>query len=127
MGALGLIAAWLALISQLVLGTLVLPDAAPKGGLDRMAGLSVICRPGHPPPDHHPQPHLPGPEQALLALAAAVALPGIILTSATVLPKPGLVSCAPSSSWRRTGGSSVVSTSAASAGRPAHRHRCRGA
>ena len=90
--ACGLILAWLALLSQLVLGTLVLPDTAPDPGLDRIAALSVICRPGHPPPDRHPLPHLPSQEHALLALAATVALPGIILTTVAALPAPGVVS-----------------------------------
>ncbi len=77
--------ATLALVSQLVLGSLVLPDEA-TGAAARLRSVAVLCTsaaavpqaPGHH--RHHPG----GP--AACPLELALALPAVILLAAVVLP-----------------------------------------
>ncbi len=73
-----------ALVSQLVLGSLVLPDAST--GAARLRSVAVLCTgaaAATQAPAHHR--HLPG-EAAACPLEIALELPAVILLAAVALP-----------------------------------------
>jgi hypothetical protein len=82
----GLLLALLALVSQLALGTMVLPDDSAVPQLD---AISILCQTGAP---DQPQPATPHhqhvPDCAICPLCVALAVPGVILTPAPMLPLP---------------------------------------
>ena len=78
----------LALVSQLVLGSLALPDEKPSAAIDALAAVSALCHAPALPTRHHEAPHAPSPAATGCTLAIALALPGIILTDAILLPLP---------------------------------------
>jgi hypothetical protein len=83
----GLLVAVLALVSQLALGAMVLPDDDPQAQLDALSALTVLCRTGVPATDRDQAPlHHRRADPALCPLSVALALPGVILTPAPVLP-----------------------------------------
>ena len=75
-----------ALVSQLVLGSLVLPDEA-TGATAQLGSVAVLCTSAAVPqaPAHHR--HHPG-VPATCPLEIALALPAVILPAAVVLPLP---------------------------------------
>ncbi|MFL5333382.1 MAG: hypothetical protein ACJ8H8_09420 [Geminicoccaceae bacterium] len=86
----GLLAVLVALVSQLALGSMVIPDEQPSqtqlGALD---AASSFCQSGHPPGGSgKPIPHHAA-DYALCALSVALALPSVILASDPHLPGPG--------------------------------------
>ena len=86
LGLTGLLFAVLALVSQLVLGGLALPDEKPSAAIDTLAAVSTLCHAPALPNRHHGAPHAPAATGCTLAIA--LALPGIILTDAILLPLP---------------------------------------
>ena len=82
---LGLLLAVLALAGQLALGTVVLPEDTEAAAL---GAANILCQTGAPEqPPAAPQ-HRRAPDGALCPLAAALAMPGAILTPAPLLPLP---------------------------------------
>jgi hypothetical protein len=84
----GLLLAVLALISQLALGSLVLPAESAAAELDAIA---IFCQTA---PSGTPQPSAPhhqhAPDCAICPLCVALAMPGAILTPAPLLPTPSV-------------------------------------
>lgn len=79
----------LALVSQLALGAVVLPDDTAGRQRADLAALSIQCSSSSPrEPIHHHHHHRAG-EPALCPLATALALPAVILMPAPVLPTVG--------------------------------------
>jgi hypothetical protein len=79
-----LLAAMLALVSQLALGAMVLPDIV-QSDLAALDAAAVLC--GTPAPGGHaPAPRHQAPDCALPSLAVALALPAVILGAAPGLP-----------------------------------------
>ncbi len=80
----GVLAA-VALVSQLLLGSLVLPDDATAGAAARLRAVVVLCS-SHPtapdPPVHHHRPVDP----AACPLEIALELPAVILMPAVTVP-----------------------------------------
>lgn len=80
----------IALISQLALGAMVLPDTSPDTTLSALDAVSVLCgtdQPsGHVPPSQHR--HTPA-NPALCPISVALALPSVIPTTA---PEPPVFS-----------------------------------
>jgi hypothetical protein len=77
-------------VSQLALGSVVLPDDSPQTQLAALDAASILCQAGttgsgndRPPAPHH------APDCALCPLAVLLALPAVILTADPVLPEPG--------------------------------------
>ncbi len=87
----GFIVAVLALISQLALGAVVLPDHTPADGIAALTAAMVDCAPTTPggQPDRTPGHH--DDSGALCPLSVALALPSVILTPTPFLPPPPLV------------------------------------
>jgi hypothetical protein len=85
----GFLVAILALISQLALGSVVLPDVAPATTLAALDAAMVDCSPVAPADKRLPP--VPDSEKALCPLSVALALPAVILLPAPVLPPPVLV------------------------------------
>ncbi len=86
----GLLLAVLALVSQIALGSLVLPDAASaqEQSIAALDALSIICSTGTPAtPGDHPA-HHHAPDCTLCPLCVTLALPGVILSTAVELPAP---------------------------------------
>ncbi len=85
----GLLMAILALVSQLALGTMVLPEEAPPAASTELAAISVLCQTGTPAtsspgvPQHHHMPDCP-----VCPLCVALATQGALLTPAVLLPMP---------------------------------------
>ena len=87
----GLVLAMLALISQLALGSVVLPDSASAQEQSTAAldAFSIICStptaatPGRPPAHHR---H--APDGTLCPLCVTLAMQAVILATAPVLPAP---------------------------------------
>jgi len=81
----------MALISQIVLGSLVLPDRAAAGPMVALRAAMVLCESGPPPrmtPAHHRQRQ---PTRAMTcSLDAALELPAVILIPAVIVPPPSL-------------------------------------
>jgi len=79
--------ACVALVSQLAIGAMVLPDDAPQGAIAALDAASVLCGGNHPsghgsPASHSHQPANP----ALCPISLALALPSVIPTPAPELP-----------------------------------------
>ncbi len=90
----GLVLAVLALVSQMALGAMVLPDAAQARQASALDALSVMC--GGAPQGHVD--HAPGAprrhhaaEVALCPLSGALAGQAVVMAPAPVLPALGLV------------------------------------
>jgi hypothetical protein len=84
----GLLLAMLALVSQLALGSVVVPDDA---GAAELAAVAIFCQtaaPGTPQPATPHHQHAPG--CAICPLCVALAAPGAILTPAPLLPVPSV-------------------------------------
>ena len=82
--------ALVALVSQLALGSLVLPDQASARSMAEVRSATVLCKsspPGQRLPSH--QQRHPTQETACL-LDGALELPAVILISAVILPPPRL-------------------------------------
>jgi hypothetical protein len=88
---LGFLVAILALISQLALGAVVLPDISPASELAALAAATVDCAPAAPADKQLPPAPRPDSGQALCPLSVALALPAVILLPAPVLPPPVLM------------------------------------
>ena len=84
---LALLAAILALVSQLALGSVVLPDRAPAGELAALAAATIDCAPASGDKGAPPAPRHEG-DRALCPLSIALALPAVILLPAPALPAP---------------------------------------
>jgi hypothetical protein len=80
----------MALVSQIMLGSLVLPDRAAARPLAALQTAMILCRsePARTMPSHHRQ-HHPIHGTACL-LDVALELPAVILTPAVIMPPPGL-------------------------------------
>ncbi len=87
---LGLLAAFVALVSQLALGSVVLPSDLPQTELAVLDAASIFCQTGAADggSDRAPVPHR-APDYALCPLAVSLAMPAVIPTAAPVLPRPG--------------------------------------
>ena len=83
----GLFLAIFALVSQLTLGGLVLPDDASAAELD---AVIILCQAGAPDAPAAPPHHHHAPDCAICPLCVALALPGVILTPAPLLPAPSI-------------------------------------
>jgi hypothetical protein len=83
----GLLVAILALVSQLALGSLVLPADSAAAELDAVAIFCQTGAPDAPPAAPH---HQHAPDSAICPLCAALALPGAILSPAPLLPTPSV-------------------------------------
>jgi hypothetical protein len=85
-GYLRFLLAGIALVSQLALGAVVLPDDAPQGAIAALAAASILCGGNHPsdqgPASHKHQPANP----ALCPISVALALPSVIPTPTPELP-----------------------------------------
>ena len=80
----------LALVSQLALGAVVVPDSLTANAADQLAALDaaiVDCAPGGLPSDTPALPHN-HQDAALCPLSVALSLPSVILTPAPELPAP---------------------------------------
>ena len=87
----GLLLAIIALISQLALGSLVLPDSASaqEQSVAALDALSIICStPIAGAPDNPPAHHRHAPDCTLCPLCSTLAMQGVILTAAPALPAP---------------------------------------
>jgi hypothetical protein len=81
--------AGLALVSQLVLGTLVLPEDTPSGRLAALKAVSLICVGKAAPSRDRPPRHTHrAADPAICPLSVALALPGVVLAPAPVPPAP---------------------------------------
>jgi hypothetical protein len=83
----GLLIAAMAIVSQLALGAVVLPDNRPSDPVAALDALSVLCQTGHPPSDK-PAPAHRAPQSALCPLNVTLAAPATILLPTTTLPTP---------------------------------------
>jgi hypothetical protein len=85
----GLLAAVVALVSQLALGAVTAPAETLPTQLAALDAAIVLCQPGHPPrgPDAPAHPHR-APDCALCPLGTALALQAVVLTPAPTLPAP---------------------------------------
>ena len=84
----GLLTAMLALVSQLALGAVVLPDDTPAGQLAEMDALSVLCT-GAAPDRNIPTPHRHhAADLTLCPLSIALAAPCCLSEPAPALPPP---------------------------------------
>ena len=82
----GLLLAILALVSQLALGSLVLPgDAAAEEQIAALDALSVLCDASMPVPPAH---HRNAPDPALCPLSLTLALPAMVLAAGPDVPPP---------------------------------------
>ncbi len=85
--ALRAVLAIVALVSQIVLGSLVLPDRADARPLATLRAAMVLCGSGasaRTPSPHHQRQH-PGPETCC-PLEMALELPAVILTPTVTMP-----------------------------------------
>ena len=93
----GLMVALLALVGQLAIGAVVLPDSDTADALNRLDAVSILCSglpasdDGGAAPHHHHACDL-----ALCPMTLALAAPSVVLTPAPVLPAPKPVSVFPS-------------------------------
>ncbi len=84
----GLLAAVLALVSQLALGAVVLPDDAPAGQLAELDAVSVLCT-GAAPDGNSPAPHRHhAADLTLCPLGISLAAPCCLPEPAPALPPP---------------------------------------
>ncbi len=87
LAVLGFLAALLALVSQVALGAVVLPDRAPADQLAALDAVSLLC--GGAPQDGGTAPHRHhAADPALCPLSVALALPAVIPVSSAALPAP---------------------------------------
>ena len=87
---LGLLTALLALVSQLALGAMVLPDAPDQ--VAALDAVGILCSGAAPTDDGGTAPHRHhASDLALCPLTVALALPAVVLTSAPALPPPAPV------------------------------------
>ena len=86
----GLLLAVLALVSQLALGSVVLPNATAGQSLDTaLDTLTILCSADAPPVDgHRPPVHRHAPEQALCPMRVAAALHAVVLAAPPPIPLP---------------------------------------
>jgi hypothetical protein len=89
-GLVGLLTAVVAMVSQLTLGAMVLPDDEPADPIVALNAVSVLCQAGQPVGDKHSPAHR-APQAALCPLSVTLALPAAILAPATLLPAPPAV------------------------------------
>ncbi len=85
----GLLLAVLALVSQLALGSIVLPDdaSAQERSVAALEALSVLCDSSVPTsPDQAPTHHRHSPDCAICPLSVALAMPAVVLASGPELP-----------------------------------------
>ncbi len=84
----GWLLALLALVSQLALGGIVLPDeaAAQESSVAALEALTVLCDSSAPTPPDVPRRHQRGPDAAMCPAASVLALAAVILTPAPALP-----------------------------------------
>ncbi len=86
-GYLRFLLAGIALVSQLALGAMVLPDDAPQGQIAALDAASILCGGNHPSGNGDPASHRHEPTNpALCPISIALALPSVIPTSAPELP-----------------------------------------
>lgn len=79
--------ATIALVSQIALGAIVLPDRSAQQDLAAFAAASIFCNGGHTAGHHAPASHRHRPaDPALCPLSIALALPSVILSPVPVLP-----------------------------------------
>jgi hypothetical protein len=86
----GLLLAVLALVSQLALGAIVLPDVAEaqEQSVAALDAISVLCQSPTPAlPDRAPA-HHHCPDCALCPLCVALAMQGVVLASGPEMPPP---------------------------------------
>ncbi len=81
----GLVLAVLALVSQLALGAIVVPDRAVAGPRAALNAMSVMCRGGE---RHQPVHHQHTTDPALCPLSVALALPSVVPLATPVVPVP---------------------------------------
>jgi hypothetical protein len=82
----------LALVSQLALGAIVLPDDTQAAQRDRMDTTAVLCG-GHADRGKAPA-HRHHADVAVCPPSVALALPGVVLATAVVFPRPTWVALA---------------------------------
>ncbi len=86
-GLLSFLLTCLALVSQLALGSVVLPDDSAQGAIAALNAASTLCDGNHAPSDKGPLSHKHQPASpALCPTSVALALPSVIPTPAPVLP-----------------------------------------
>ena len=86
----GLLAAAVALVSQLALGTVLPADDLAQAQRALLDAVSVLCQ--GPGADHGtPAQHKQGANHALCPLSCSLALPSVTLASAPYLPLPPLL------------------------------------
>jgi hypothetical protein len=86
-GLMGLLTAAVAIVSQLALGAMVLPDNRPADPIAAIDALSVLCQTGHPVGDKSVPTHR-GSQPVLHPLSVILALPAAIPVLAALLPAP---------------------------------------
>ncbi len=84
----GLLLAVLALVSQLALGTMVLPDDAAARQQAELDVASVLCTGAPAPVRHAPAQHHRVADGALCPLSIALALPSVVPVLPPMLPAP---------------------------------------
>ncbi len=87
----GLLLAVLALVSQIALGAIVVPDEASMGerSVAALDALSILCNSSMPTaPGETPKHHRPNIDCAICPLAVALAMPAVVLASGPELPTP---------------------------------------
>lgn len=94
----GLLLAILALVSQLALGAMVLPDQATAADRTTLDAVAVLCRGGTPAPHRPTAPHHTS-DHALCPLSVALALPAVALTPGAPVPPPSSTRLIPA--WAR--------------------------
>jgi len=77
----------IALVSQLALGAMVLPNDVPQGAIAALNAATVLCGGNQRPGDKGPasRSHQPA-NPALCPTSVALALPGVIPTTAPIVP-----------------------------------------
>ena len=86
-GVMGLLVAVVAMVSQLALGAMVLPDDRPADPVAALTALSVLCQAGHPA-GGRPAPARRAPQAAVCPLGVTLASPAVIVGPAPALPAP---------------------------------------
>jgi hypothetical protein len=87
LGLLSILLAALALISQLALGAMLLPDGSSASEVAAFDAVSVLCSGNHSPDDGDTTRHTHRPvDRAICPLSVALALPSIVPTPEVALP-----------------------------------------
>src|SRR5579875_719411 len=84
----GLLAAVLALVSQLALGALVVPGADDAGALARLDAVSILCSDLPTPDDGGAAHRHHAADLALCPLTVALDAPAFVLSTGPALPAP---------------------------------------